>query len=77
LIFILPYFGPRVSPCERKSIARLFSLFPQMRLFKMVRFCLFSLFSCLVLKSFYPWHIMLFNEWCMCCMEREEDRFSN
>jgi hypothetical protein len=28
---------------REKSIARLFSLFPQMRLFKMVRFCLSSL----------------------------------
>jgi hypothetical protein len=35
-------FGSRVSPCERKSMAMLFSLFSQMRLFKMVIFFLSS-----------------------------------
>ena len=38
-----------------------------MRLPKMVSYYLSSLsFSCLVLNSFYPIYIQLFNEWCVC-----------
>jgi hypothetical protein len=43
----------RFHHVRKKSIARLFSLFPQMRLFKMVIFCIFPPFSYLVLKSVY------------------------
>ena len=43
---------------REKSIARLFSLFPQMRLHKMVSFCLFPLFfmfSCLMNGECVVW----------------------